>query len=50
MERFDRNVGAIDAALQKAPEILQSVGVNIPVDILDGVIDDLVRVSAAKPS
>jgi hypothetical protein len=42
VERFDRNIGAVDAALQKAPEVLQAVGMNLAVNVLDSVIDNAV--------
>lgn len=40
VERFDRNVGAMKAALQQRPKILNGVGVSVAVHILDRVIDD----------
>lgn len=30
VKRLDRNIGAVDAALQKRPEVFHVVGVNIP--------------------
>ena len=48
MERLNTNVGAIDTALQQRPEILKAVGVDATVDILDGVIDDLVGIVAGE--
>lgn len=29
VERFDTHVGALDAALQQAPEVLQTIGVDL---------------------
>jgi len=48
MEQFDANVGAIDAPLQQRPEVLKSVGVDAPVDVLDGVIHNLMGVVASE--
>ena len=42
MEGFDADVGSVDAALEAGPEVLDSVGVNIAIDVLLGVIDDAV--------
>src|ERR1022692_100244 len=44
MEGFDRDIGAVQGTFQQAPEILQSVGVNVAVYISHGVVDDLVSV------
>src|SRR5579871_395312 len=43
MEGFDGDISAFEAPLQEAPEVLQPVGVNLPVNVGFGVIDDLVR-------
>src|ERR1700730_125047 len=42
MERFYAHIRARDAALQQAPEILQSVGVYTTIHILNRVIYNLV--------
>ena len=44
MEWFHANVGSQDAALQQRPIVLEAVGVNPPVNVLNGVIYNLVRV------
>src|ERR1017187_587455 len=41
VERLDCNVGSLDRALEQRPEILQSVGVNLPLDVLLGVIHEI---------
>src|SRR5579872_6730739 len=38
---FHADVGSLQAALQQTPEILHSVGVNLSIDVRDGVIDHL---------
>src|ERR1035437_2423995 len=48
MERLDANVSAINAALQQAPEVFKAVGVDAPVHVLHGMIDNLVRVFTLK--
>src|ERR1035437_8223599 len=48
MKRFHAYVSAIDAALQQAPEVFKAVGMNAPVHVLHGMIDDLVRVFALE--
>lgn len=42
MERFNRHVGALDGALQQAPEVLAPVGVNLAVYVLFGMVDHAV--------
>ena len=44
MERFDRHVGATNGTFQQRPEVLEAVGVNLPVNVSFGVIDDVVGV------
>ena len=46
MERFDAHVGALHGALQERPEVLQAVGVDLPVHVGFGVVDDVVDVAA----
>lgn len=48
MERLDAHVGAVQPALEQAPEVLQPVDVDLAVDVLDGVIDGLMAVGALK--
>ena len=44
MERLDANVGAIQAALEQAPEVLQPVGVNLAINVLSiGVVDNFMH-------
>jgi hypothetical protein len=40
VERFNGNIGAFQSALYKAPEIFQSISVNLPVNVLFGVVND----------
>lgn len=40
MERIDANVGALDRPLQQAPEVLQAVGVDRPIDVSNCVVND----------
>src|SRR5271170_1422738 len=44
MKRFDRNIRARDAALEKRPEILKPVGMHATVNVLNGVVNNLMRV------
>jgi hypothetical protein len=41
MKWFDADIGSVQAALQKTPEVLQSVRVNLPIHILLGMVDNL---------
>lgn len=43
MKRFDAHIRSVNAALQKAPEILQSVCVYAPIDVFDGVVNEYVK-------
>ena len=40
MERLDAEIGSVQTAFQEAPEILHGIGVDVPVHIFHGVIDD----------
>ena len=44
MKRFDRHVGALDGALQEAPEVFEPVGVDIAFGVALGMVDDVVDV------
>jgi hypothetical protein len=44
VERFDAYVGSADATLQERPKLFESIGVDVTVDIRDGVINNLMRV------
>src|SRR5579862_4267500 len=44
MERLDRNISALQSALEKRPKVFEAIGVNLPINILLSVVDDLVLV------
>jgi len=44
MKRFDRYVSALQGTLQETPEVLHSVGVDLPVNIPFGMVDHLMHV------
>src|SRR6266852_2171588 len=48
MEWFNRNVRALQAAFQKAPEVLQPVRVHLPVYVAFGMVNRLVKIVAVK--
>src|SRR6185369_11811975 len=48
MKRFDTNIGSAQASLEQAPEVLDSVCVNEPVNILHRVVNNLVRIVTLK--
>jgi hypothetical protein len=48
MEWFDAHISTVDAALEKRPEILKAVGVDAPVYIFNGVIDDRMSVLSSQ--
>src|SRR5260221_1744339 len=48
MEWLDADVGSPDAALEQAPEVLKTVGVDLPVYISLRMVDDAMDVFAAK--
>jgi len=50
IERLDTDRGAVQAEFQETPEVLDSIGVDIAVDVLDSVIDDVVIVVFGRPS
>ena len=41
MERFNAHIGSADAALQQAPEVFQTVGMDLPVDVFNCMVDNL---------
>lgn len=45
---FDADMRTVDAAFQKAPEVLASIRVNVLADMLYGVVDHLVLVLPGK--
>lgn len=48
VERLHANVGSAKAALQETPEILQSVSVDLTVNVGNGMVDNLMRVVARQ--
>ena len=44
MERFNGNVGSFESALYEAPEVFQPVRVNLPVNVLFGMVNDSMSV------
>jgi hypothetical protein len=50
MERFDRNIGSLQLALEKTPEVFESVGVNLPVNVSLGMVNDLMLESLCLES
>lgn len=44
VKRLNRNIRALDAALQETPEILKSIRMNVAFDILNRVVNHLVNV------
>ena len=44
VERFDGNIGSIDAALQETPEVLKAVGMHVAIHVRLKVIDGIVHV------
>src|SRR5579864_9344329 len=44
MERFNGNIGAFQSAFYEAPEIFQTVRVNLPVNVFLGMVNDSVSV------
>jgi hypothetical protein len=41
MEWLDANIGSLQLALEQTPEVFESVGVNLPVNVPLGVVDNL---------
>lgn len=42
VKRLDTDVGSFQSALDQTPEVFQTVGMNLPVNVLFGVVNDLV--------
>ena len=42
MERFDANVGSFESTLEQAPEVLKAIGVNLSIDVPNGMVNNLV--------
>jgi hypothetical protein len=49
MKRLHAHVGSADSTLQKRPEILQAVRMDMPINIGYGVINHLMRILASQP-
>lgn len=49
MEWFHADIGALDCPLQEAPEVFETVGVHLPLDIRFGMVNDFVDVIGLKP-
>src|ERR1019366_5118526 len=49
MEWFDTDVGSSDAALEQAPEVFESVGVNLAINVFLGMVNYLVGVVLSQP-
>src|ERR1039457_602254 len=49
MERFDTNVASRNAALEQRPEVLKAVGVNLPINVFLGMVNDFVGVLGSQP-
>jgi len=45
VKRLDADVRSVQAALKQRPEILQPVGMNLPIDIRFSMVDDTVHVA-----
>jgi hypothetical protein len=45
---LDAHIGSVDASLQETPKVFDVVRVNIAVNVLDRVVDDLVRVVGSQ--
>ena len=55
MERLYRNVGTLELTLEKAPEVFETVGVNLPINVLfrmvnDGVLESLLLLPYLPPN
>jgi len=49
VEGFHADVGPMERPLQKTPEVLHPVGMDVPVGVLDSVIDDRVLIVCLQP-
>src|SRR5262249_43640387 len=48
VERFDRDISALEGTLQERPEVLAPVSVDLAVHVPFGVVDDVVNVVGAQ--
>jgi len=49
VERLYADVGAVEAPLEQAPEVLDAVGMNLALDVALGVIDRLMGEVTGQP-
>jgi hypothetical protein len=40
VKRFDRNIGAVQTAFQKRPEIFAAISMDVAANIFDGMVND----------
>ena len=50
MEGLYADIGSFDSTLQETPEVFESIRVNLPVNVLSGMVNDSVRVVLCKSS
>jgi len=50
VELFHAHIGSLESALEQAPEVFESVSVNLPVNVFFGVVNDLVLESLFSES
>src|SRR5581483_6911764 len=48
MERLNRNISSRNSALEQRPKVLKAIRVNLPIDILNGVIHNLMCVFSSE--
>ena len=48
MEGFDADIGSVQSALEKAPEVFHSVRVDSSVDVRLSVVNDLVGIGVIE--
>ncbi len=42
MERLGADIGALESPLEETPEVFESIGMNLPVNVAFGMVNDLV--------
>lgn len=50
VELFHAHVSPFESALEKAPEVFEAIGVNLPVNVFFGVVNDLMLESLMPQS
>jgi hypothetical protein len=50
VKRLNRNIRALQSALEQTPEVFQSIGVNLPVNVRFGMVDNLMLESVILES